>query len=125
MLKAATLPLSYLCGCVALVMATAEPANAVMAAAAGGCNGSIAYPAFLGVASLRNGGIGSAAATAQEPGPANGCHEATGSCGGSPCSSLTCTFTMNDGTVSVVPYTVNPPISNSACATTFCKSKCE
>jgi hypothetical protein len=118
-----TLTVSYLCGCVALVLAIAEPASAITAAGSG-CGDSLAYTAFMSVASSGNAGSGSLGATA-ESGSANGCQEATGSCDGSPCGSITCTFTMNDATVSSLPYTVNPPLSNSGCATTFCRSKCE
>jgi hypothetical protein len=115
--------LSCLFGCVALVTGTAE-ASTVMATG-GGCNGAFAYTASASVASLGKGGGGSAAAAAQEAESANSCQDATGSCEGSPCNSVTCTFTMNDGAVRTESYTATPPISNSACASTFCKSKCE
>jgi hypothetical protein len=105
-------------------MMIADPASAITAGE-GGCNGTFAYAASASLASLGKGGGGSVAAAAQEAESANSCQDATGSCEGSPCSSVTCTFTMSDGTVRGESYTANPPISNSACASTFCKNKCE
>jgi hypothetical protein len=92
--------LFYLFGCVALASGIAE-ASTFMATGSG-CDDSIAFQTSV-----------------------NSCRTATGSCNGSPCSSITCTFTMNDGTVRGESYTSNPPLSNPACASTFCKSKCQ
>jgi hypothetical protein len=117
------LRLTYLCGYVALGMAIAEPASAVTAAG-GGCGDSLAYTSFMSVVSSGNAGNESPGAAA-ESGSANGCQEATGSCDGSPCSSITCTSTSSDGTATSVSYTVNPPMSNPSCAGTFCQKKCQ
>jgi hypothetical protein len=123
MLKSAIVRLSLgLLGCIAVIIAIAEPARAVMAAGSS-CGDSVAFSPLIGVASLGNDGS-TAAATAQEPGSAGGCQGASGSCDGSPCSSVTCTFTMNDTTVRGESYTVSPPIS-PACAAAFCQKKCQ
>jgi hypothetical protein len=117
------LSLAYLCGYVALGMAIAEPASAVTTAGSG-CGDSLAYTAFVSGVSSGNAGNESPGATA-ESGPGKGCQEATGSCDGSPCSSITCTSTSSDGTATSESYTVNPPMSNPSCAGTFCQKKCQ
>jgi hypothetical protein len=114
------LPLSCLCWFVALVLGTTAPANAVVAT--GSCSDGFVSMAAAGVASSAGGRTGFASA-AVEPGAA--CQNVTGSCDGSPCTSITCTSTSSDGTATSESYTVNPPMSNAGCAGTFCQKKCQ
>jgi hypothetical protein len=79
------LSLSFLCWCLALALGTAAPANAV-AATGSACSGSFIDTAAVAVTSLAGNRLGLASPAVVEPGAA--CQNVTGSCNGSPCSSI-------------------------------------
>jgi hypothetical protein len=110
--------LSSLC---CYVMGATGPANAVVAI--GSCNESFLSMAAAGVPSLADGRTGLAFGASVKS--SSSCQNVTGSCDGSPCSSITCTTTSSNGIATSESYTVNPPMNNPGCAGTFCQKKCQ
>jgi hypothetical protein len=114
--------LSVLCWFLALAFGATASANAVVAIGSA-CSGSFTGSAAVAATSLAGNRVDFASATVVEPGTP--CQNVTGSCDGSPCSSITCTSTSSDGTATSESYAVNPPMSNPGCAGTFCQKKCQ
>ena len=114
--------LAVLCSFLVLALGMTAPANAVVVTGSA-CSGSFTVSAAVAANSLAGDRVGLASAAVVEPGKP--CQNVTGSCDGSPCSSITCTSTSSDGTATSESYAVNPPMSNPGCAGTFCQKKCQ